>query len=116
MDWRSLIRRVVEMAQKFGTPVTIVRVAQTAPANPWEPSAQTEATNATHAILLSYEDHVVNGTSILAGDVKAMTPATVTEPAVGDYVIVNGERYRVVSVQPSQPGGVAIYYNLQLRR
>lgn len=51
---------------------------------------------------------------IQAGDVKLMCTAD-SEIKVGDFVIMNGQKWRVVSPNPFQPADIVIYYELQLR-
>ena len=46
---------------------------------------------------------------MLAADIESA-------PVAGDFVDVKTERYRVIRSEPFQPGGEALYYDLQLRR
>jgi hypothetical protein len=116
MDWDAKRVKAAQMIRRCGAEASLVRVAQTATANPWDPPAQTETTERTRALLLSYEAQAIDGTAILAGDVRAMIPVGSMEPMPGDALDVGAVRFRTVSVQPSQPGGTVLFYYLQLRR
>lgn len=66
-------------------------------------------------IVTQYKPHEVNGTSILAGDIKLVATADV-EIRVDDVVIVDEKEYRVVEPNPVKPANEVISYQPQLRR
>lgn len=117
MNWQAKADKATAALSKFGAAVTLVRIAQGTPANPWEPPSQTEASYQGKGLLLSYAAHLVDGTTIQAGDIKLMLAADIaTTPVVGDFIDVKTVRYRVMRAEPYQPGGEVLYYDLQLRR
>ncbi len=117
MNWQAKADKATAALRKYGAEVSLVRIAQGTPTNPWEPPAQTEASYQGKGLLLSYAAHMVDGTAIQAGDVKLMLAADIaTTPVAGDFVDVKTERYRVMRSEPYQPGGEVLYYDLQLRR
>ena len=117
MNWQAKADKATAALSKFGASVALVRLTQATPKNPWDPPAQTEATYQGKGLLLSYAAHLVDGTTIQAGDVKLMLAADIaTTPVAGDFVDIKTERYRVVRSEPFQPGGEVLYYDLQLRR
>jgi hypothetical protein len=117
MNWQAKADKATAALRKFGAAIALVRIQQATPTNPWDPPAQTEASYQGKGLLLSYAAHLVDGTTIQAGDVKLMLAADIaTTPVAGDFVDVKTERYRVVRSEPFQPGGEVLYYDLQLRR
>lgn len=61
------------------------------------------------------------GQDILANDMQALVEAKTLndlgiKPDTGMQVIAQGDTYNVVRVTPTQPGGVALMYRLQLRK
>jgi len=117
MNWQAKADKATAALRKFGAAVALVRLTQATPTNPWDPPAQTEATYQGKGLLLSYAAHLVDGTTIQAGDVKLILAADIeSAPVAGDFVDVKTERYRVVRSEPYQPGGEVLYYDLQLRR
>jgi len=117
MNWQAKADKATAALSKFGASVALVRIAQDTQTNLWDPPAQTAATYQGKGLLLSYAAHMVDGTTIQAGDVKLMLAADIaTTPVAGDFVDVKTERYRVMRVEPYQPGGEVLYYDLQLRR
>lgn len=82
----------------------------------------TEITIPTHALLKAYKSHEIDGTNVLRTDTKCMLSAEAVfrqnvVPAVGDMLTVSGlgKKFRVMDVQPLAPGGIAVFYWLQLR-
>ncbi len=117
MNWQVSANRATALIRKHGADVSLVRVQQATPSNPWEPPMQTQATFQGKGLLLAYTAHLVDGTAIQAGDVRLMLAVDIgTSPVVGDYIDVKTERYRVMRVEPFRPGGEVLYYDLQLRR
>jgi hypothetical protein len=117
MNWQAKADKATAALRKYGAEVSLVRLTQATPTNAWDPPAQTEASYQGKGLLLSYAAHMVDGTTIQAGDVKLMLAADIaTTPVAGDFVDVKTERYRVMRSEPFQPGGEVLYYDLQLRR
>ena len=117
MNWQAKADKATAALRKFGAAIALVRVTQGTPANAWDPPAQTEANYQGKGLLLSYAAHLVDGTTIQAGDVKLMLAADIaTTPVAGDFIDVKTERYRIMRSEPFQPGGEVLYYDLQLRR
>ena len=66
-------------------------------------------------VTVNYSDTLVDGTTILAGDMKAIVTSSVA-PKANDKVSVDGVQWSIVGEPKSQYTGVAIVYILQLRK
>ncbi len=116
MDYNALLQTTTRLIADFGQPVTLKKTSVVAPENPWETPTTTETTTILAGVAETYSERLVNGTSILAGDIRLTVTATSVIPAVGDGVTVGGMSYSVINVMPTAPGGTALAYVLQLRR
>ena len=96
--------------------VTLVRTAG-GPQTPWDTSAFTEtAETSLRAVVGRYDRRLVDGTLIMAGDRRVMVEAGPVEPTTADRLRIGGEDYAIVAVRPLAPGGVALMYEVQVRR
>jgi hypothetical protein len=57
----------------------------------------------------------INGELIQTGDLIVFFEASSTAPAVDDKCTVDSVDYRVMSVEPLNPGGTVVMYTLHLR-
>jgi len=69
------------------------------------------------AVVSKYPQKMVNGTSIMSGDVRVTLSATSTmvQPVAGDFLDVGAQRYSVIQASPVDPGGEVVIYKLQGR-
>jgi hypothetical protein len=67
---------------------------------------------------LNYSLGVVDGSSILRGDVRMLIGATggMPKPLPGNHLEYMGERYEVIDCDVTQPAGVAVLYDVQARK
>lgn len=68
-----------------------------------------------------YSQDEINGETVLANDIQALIGGTEVNTAgvVPDsamQLIAQGATYNIVRVTPTQPGGVAVLYRLQIRK
>lgn len=69
-----------------------------------------------YALNQIYEIHEIDGTLIQRGDKKIMLAVGgITAIDTGDTCVTGGVTYLVKNVQPFAPGGVVIFYYVQLR-
>lgn len=62
-----------------------------------------------------YNPQEINGTVIIAGDVR-LTLTADAEIKIGDIVTIDEAKYRVVNPNPVKPADILICYKAQLRR
>lgn len=69
------------------------------------------------AVVSKYPQKMVDGKSVMTGDVRVTLAATATmvEPVAGDFIDIGSRRYSVVQANPVDPGGEAVIYKLQAR-
>lgn len=68
------------------------------------------------AISQAYRQDLIDGTLIRAEDRRVMIEAVTPAPTTADKLVMGGETFRIISVDPEQPGGVALWFTLQCRR
>lgn len=68
-----------------------------------------------NGVVFPYDKKEIDGTNILRTDMRVFFEPSSTSPAVDDKCTVNSVAYRVVMVQPLNPGGTAVLYTVQLR-
>lgn len=67
-------------------------------------------------ILTQYSARDRDGTSVTARDVRATIAADAeADPRIGDTVFVGESEYHVKNVAAEKPGGVVLYWDVQLR-
>lgn len=108
-----------DMLREFGKPVTVTLVTQ----GTYDPatsakSHDAEIITATKGVQTSFSLRDVDGTSILATDVRLLVAASslARKPKPGDRVVIAGETYGVVNSKAVEPGPVALLYAVQLRK
>lgn len=69
-----------------------------------------------HGAAFEYNAAEIDGTNIQRGDLRLLLEWATTAPILGDTVTIDGLVYRVMNIQPTNPGGVVVMNELQLRR
>jgi len=96
---------------------TVTRAPADSPVNPWDAAAEDEPTEySINVIRDAWKFGEVNGTSILATDLKLMAAAGTVVPKPKDKITVSGEVYNIMDVMPEAVGGVDLYYIIQARK
>ena len=104
-------------ADKFGRGMTLRRT--TMAYNPaTQTSTPTVADYAASGVVAEYEDKDIDGTLVKAGDRLIILSAEglAITPTPADKVIVGGVVYSIVRDKPTNPAGVAVVYELQVRK
>ncbi|URA07139.1 virion structural protein [Xanthomonas phage Mallos] len=115
-DYAGLKLEVDELLAEFGTDCQIKReLPGTVDPVTGVPSGGNEQVTNVLGVLVSYEEKLVDGETIMRGDRQALVQATV-EPLFGDTFVELGGSWSVVNVQAVNPAGVALVYILQVRR
>ena len=83
--------------------------------------AATVVSTTVTGIFRFFSQDEINGEDVLSGDLQALIGGTevVAAGVVPDttmQLIAKGDTYSIVRVTPTQPGGVAVLYRLQIRR
>lgn len=73
-----------------------------------------ELTLSITGVVVQYKLSEIDGTLIESGDFQIAATAE-TEIKIGDWIDVDGRRYRVIQPNPIKPAGVVILYKPQLR-
>lgn len=102
------------LLERFGAACTLKRqtTGMYDPATGTTPVTTTQL--ATTAAVFAYAQSYIDGTLIRQGDQQAFCAPGV-EPKQGDRLAWQGRDYEVVSVKPTNPAGVPVLYEAQLR-
>jgi hypothetical protein len=116
-DYAGLKVDVDELLEEFGTTHRLISSTAVVsdPVNGTVVPGGTTTTDVL-AVIVDYEDKLVDGTTIRRGDRQALVQAVV-EPKQGDTFREPGGRvWSVEDVDAVNPAGLALLYTLQLRR
>lgn len=108
-------KTLLKLSQKGGT-CTLTRKGDTEVYDPTTNTySSTDVTINGKALMSNYSESAVNGTIVLAGDVKFM--AVFDEPPKNtDIINFGGISYTIVRITPFNPdGNCVIYYTIQAR-
>jgi hypothetical protein len=113
--YAGLMRVARKLLADKGQSITFTRTAAT-----FDPVTGT-STNVTTTTFtgkgadIGYRLSEIDGAMIQRGDIRVILEATSTAPEIGDIATVNGRAMRVMNVNPTQPAGEVVFYDLQLR-
>jgi hypothetical protein len=95
-------------------PITLLR-PQGNPATPWEPSIWDDEEVPLIGNVMMYRRSLIDGTLIKDGDRRVMIAANGPVPSTSDRLRIAGTDYSIVNVEPYEPQGVVLYFNVQAR-
>ena len=114
-----LLKTASRLLQKYGTPVKIQRRAETSYNPQTGDHVSIFAEVETRGVLESFRAHMVDGTTIKAGDLK-LTLASADflegQPSPGDHAVVEGKVFSVMHVEVIHLQDQNILYVLQVRK
>jgi hypothetical protein len=113
--YTSLQGSADRMVSKFGSPSTIISVTEP---DPIEGGEQVPTEHPCRAVVMTYDQRYVNGTTILSGDVLVYISAIglQVEPKPGMPIAVGGRTYLIISVDPNRyDGQTPVVYVCQAR-
>ena len=114
-DYTQSRATATRLLEKFGASAVIVSMeAGDGPA--WDPGAPTETENAVTAAVVEYSAFERNGTSVEAGDKKALVTAGVIAPDTSMIFRWQGVDHQIVRVMPISPAGVDVVFEMQVRK
>lgn len=115
-DFEQAGRSLVE---RFGESLTLESTsAGTYSATTRSYTGETTTTTTLRGAPVPYTTREIDGTTIVAGDVRfiiAGTPAPSTVPAEGHIIVWNSVRYRVLGTMPMAVGGQIAAYEVHAR-
>ena len=109
---RDMAKRLLE---KFGAPAALVTTEVTG-GTPFNPGTETEVETPVHAAIVDYTEQEKAGTSIQVGDRRALVTAEGVTPDTSTVLRFAGTDYQVASISEIGPAGVAVLFDLRVRR
>lgn len=105
----------VRLIKKFGQRGAIRRTKLSGPS--YDP-VETDVDHPCALVDLDVEERSIDGTLVLRGDrtVYLSTEGLTIEPLRTDKVVIGGDPHTIVAVQPLQPGGPVVFWELNVRR
>ncbi len=116
-DYVAIEIKAAELIQKFGRNATLRRISKVPGTTPkrWESAEGTPTDSEVRMVFLDYNIRDVDGTRILKGDQRVFLRGDVgIDVSDQDFVIDGTVKWEVKNVQPLNPGGVTLLYELQL--
>lgn len=105
---------VRNLLTKFGFAVTFTRkslAAYTPGANPVNTTSEITG----YGVLDAFQRSEIDGEVVQQGDSRLYFEGE-SEPVIGDTLTIGSQVWRVEAVQPIQPGGVAVMWELRIRK
>lgn len=78
-------------------------------------NVRAESTFTGWGVVTQYTQDEIDGTTIQRGDLKLVLQKTSRRPEVDNTVAIDGDDYRIISVDVVDPGGVDLVYKCQIR-
>ena len=110
-DYSRNLSSAIKSIYDKGRAVSLVSYTQTGPS--YDP-VLTPVTVQTKALQLSFKSNEIDGTVILASDVKFMFAGDV-EPEIGMQIQDGSKKYEIKNVWPLKPGDTLILSEVQAR-
>ena len=107
----------MRLLTKYGAPAALVTTEITGgDGTPFNPGVETEIENPVHAALVDYTEQERAGTSIQTGDRRALVTADGVTPDTSTVLRFAGTDCQVASISEIGPAGVAVLFDLRVRR
>ena len=116
-DYARSKATAARLLARFGQAATLRRPSTGGTA--YNPTQGSPADYPVTIVVTDYETREVDGTRILSTDKKVLLAkgSLSVEPATSDLLIeASGAVYKIVNVQPLNPGGTVVMYTIQARR
>lgn len=118
-DYSRLELIAAKLIKRFGRLATLRRISKVpgTPTKRWESATGTAIDSDVTLVFLDYNIKDVDGTNILRGDQRVFLRGNVgVNISDQDFVIDGTLHWSVKNVQPLNPGGTNLLYELQLRQ
>ena len=113
-NYAPLASTATKLITNFGQSVTFTRNGSIS----YDPSSGVSSSSqSTYTANIALFNQIKNEgleTSVAEKEFPASMSST-TAPEISDTATINGESYRIVEVNPVQPGSSVVYYELRLR-
>lgn len=116
-DYSRSLATANRLLERFGQAGTLRRPTSSGTA--YNPTAGSPTDQAATFVVIEYSRSEVDGTRILATDKRVLLAkgALTLDPTTSDQIVESGGAvFKIVNVQPLNPGGTVILYDLQVRR
>ena len=106
-----------ELIAEFGQAATLRRPGAST-GDAWNPTQGAATDYGCMVVVLSYDYREIDGTRILSTDKKVLLAkaSLSAEPATSDRLLISGAEHAIIDVQPLNPGGTVVLYQIQARR
>jgi hypothetical protein len=120
-EYDSAIALAKRLIKKKGRAVVLRSYTATAAADaakPWKPGVNTPSNQNGFGVFLNYEQKFIDGSTILRGDqhVYLSLEGITTAPQVQGTLLRDAEIWKIIAVEPLNPGEQVVFYELQVRQ
>lgn len=117
VDYLAKRARADRRLSRFGAPGAIVSVTLSGGTGPMNPPTETQVVTPVTVMVTDYSQRERDGaTSIQVGDRKALINAGAITPTPQMKLRWQGHDYQIIDVIETGPAGVAVLFELQVRR
>ena len=114
--YSNLATTTARLLTAYGASATLTRVTP----GSYDPDTGTVGTGTTatytgSAAMFDYEQRDIDGTMIRHGDRRMFLQKIDVIPQTGDLITFNGSVFTVLSSRPTDPAGLAVLHELQVR-
>ena len=116
-DYSRTISTADRMIERFGVAGTLRRRTTTGPE--YDPTEGNPVNHACRFVVSDYSATEIDGTRVLATDKKVMLAkgSLTVEPRLSDLLVdAASSSYKIVAINPLQPGPDTVMWELQVRR
>lgn len=115
-DYASLATTADTIIGNFGVPVTVLSKGTSSYNVDTGTVTSTDTTQTANGVIVEYESKDIDGTLIMRGDKRLLlSPIGITSIKPDAKVTIAGVSYNVICVYETNPAGVALVYDLQIR-
>ncbi len=115
-DYASIATVADNIIINFGVPVTVVSKGTASYNVNTGAVVATDTTQTANGVVTNYDSKDIDNTLILRGDKRLLlSPIGITTIKPDAKVTIAGISYNVISVNETNPAGVALVYDLQIR-
>lgn len=115
-DYASLATTADNIIGTFGIPVTVLSKGIATYNVDTGTVVTTDTTQTANGVITNYDTKDIDGSQVLRGDKRLLlSPIGITSIKPDAKVTIAGISYNVITVNETNPAGVALVYDLQIR-
>ncbi|NBB81466.1 MAG: hypothetical protein GVY36_18835 [Verrucomicrobia bacterium] len=115
LNYASLEKVAQRLIRENGKDATLVKSEADSSSGPWDPSSPTETESTIKVVETGYSIVRRAETTVQAGDKIFIVSTSGESPEIQDSIKLGGVSYVCVEVEPVNPGGTTVYFDVLCR-